>query len=725
MLNANMDEDMDVRESVESLISSVTTYKGSIMPKAVEVINLLSKTPHAVPIAVRVMATKIQSPKEQEAMHALALLDLCMKECGANFQAEVGKFRFLNELIKLVSPKYLGGRTSPQVRQKVLNLLYTWTKDYSHETKILEAYDMLKKQGVISKDDPVYGSPKCEESAAAAAVAAAASRSKSIFEDDERSRLLQKLLQSKNPDDLQAANRLIKTMVKEDERRAELNARRSIELESVRNNAKLLCEMLASYRPGKSSDEELELIKEVHQSCERLRPLVIRLASETQDNDKMLGDVLNASDLLASSLDKYTLVIEQGLLLNSPSKTDSLLDLSTPNEEKSPSAPVTWLHDELQDLDLDKNVSSPADTASQQSSIEVLGDIFGPLAPNESSAPAAAASVAIPVFHAEPSILQPVSLLVSTGKKEAVAVAPAEEQKPKGFTGLDLLGEFMLQDNLPPSHGHQSSSSGSPMKYPDLPPRPRDSQSSHMVHFFREELERLKHPTPNTMEQINGGDPTVDISHRNTEPLLPINLLESAGDINAVQSSCGAVGESGSAGAINQDQSCCGTVTESEISEEVNKDNRSRSDHDSKRVEVKSLADVSVSLDSIKPGSIPPHPILDEKNGLSVVLHFARDAPRPDVSVIVVTTINRNTEPVSSFLFQAVVPKTCRLRLLPPSGSDLPAHNPFLPPSAITQVMLIANPNKDPVSLKYMISYTLDGETTTEMGEVEELPMAT
>jgi len=34
----------------------------------------------------------------------------------------------------------------------------------------------------------------------------------SIFEDEERSRLLRKLLQSKNPDDLQAANRL---MVKE------------------------------------------------------------------------------------------------------------------------------------------------------------------------------------------------------------------------------------------------------------------------------------------------------------------------------------------------------------------------------------------------------------------------------------------------------------------------------------------------------------------------------
>ena len=36
-----------------------------------------------------------------------------------------------------------------------------------------------------------------------------------IFDDEEKSKLLQKLLRSKNPDDLQAANRLIKTMVRE------------------------------------------------------------------------------------------------------------------------------------------------------------------------------------------------------------------------------------------------------------------------------------------------------------------------------------------------------------------------------------------------------------------------------------------------------------------------------------------------------------------------------
>ena len=35
-----------------------------------------------------------------------------------------------------------------------------------------------------------------------------------------------------------------------------------------------------------------------------------------------------------------------------------------------------------------------------------------------------------------------------------------------------------------------------------------------------------------------------------------------------------------------------------------------------------------------------------------------------------------------------------KVKLQPPSATDLPAHNPILPPAAITQVMLIANPHK-------------------------------
>lgn len=72
-----------------------------------------------------------------------------MKRCGSVFHSEVGKFRFLNELIKLVSPKYMGAHTPEPVRRRVLELMYIWTLEYPRESKIKEAYDMLKKQGVV------------------------------------------------------------------------------------------------------------------------------------------------------------------------------------------------------------------------------------------------------------------------------------------------------------------------------------------------------------------------------------------------------------------------------------------------------------------------------------------------------------------------------------------------------------------------------------------------
>lgn len=64
----------------------------------------------------------------------------------------------------------------------------------------------------------------------------------------------------------------------------------------------------------------------------------------------------------------------------------------------------------------------------------------------------------------------------------------------------------------------------------------------------------------------------------------------------------------------------------------------------------------------------------------------------------------------------------CKLKLQPPSRVDLPSFNPFLPPAAITQIMLISNPENTDVSLKFILSYMMDDETYTEMGEVEKLP---
>lgn len=149
-----------------------------------------------------------------------------MYRCGVVFRSEVNKFRFLNELIKIVSPKYKGLHKSPLVRYRILLSMHHWVKSYQQEYKIKEAYEMLKRQGIIIEDvhgnmSPILsgynnsGGSSGNKTTPTPAIVVATSSNPTIFEDDEKSKLLKKLLRSKNPDDLQAANKLIKTMVKE------------------------------------------------------------------------------------------------------------------------------------------------------------------------------------------------------------------------------------------------------------------------------------------------------------------------------------------------------------------------------------------------------------------------------------------------------------------------------------------------------------------------------
>lgn len=231
-----------------------------------------------------------------------------MKNCGRRFHNEVGKFRFLNELIKVVSPKYLGDRVSEKVKSKVIELLYSWTVALPEESKIKDAYYMLKRQGIVMFD-PVIPADRT-------LIPSPPPRPKNpVFDDEEKSKLLAKLLKSKNPDDLQEANKLIKSMVKEDEARIQKVTKRMHTLEEVNNNVKLLNEMLVHYSKEDSSEADRELMKELYERCETKRRTLFKLASETEDNDSSLGDILQASDNLSRVINSYKKIIE-GQVIN-------------------------------------------------------------------------------------------------------------------------------------------------------------------------------------------------------------------------------------------------------------------------------------------------------------------------------------------------------------------------------------------------------------------------
>uniref|UniRef100_H0Z6H6 Golgi associated, gamma adaptin ear containing, ARF binding protein 2 n=1 Tax=Taeniopygia guttata TaxID=59729 RepID=H0Z6H6_TAEGU len=252
--------------------------------------------------ALRLLAHKIQSPQEREALHALTVLETCVNNCGDRFHSEMAKFRFLNELIKVLSPKYYGIWSSERVKSRVTEVIFSWTVWFPQEVKIQDAYQMLKKQGIVKED------PKLPEDKILPPPSPRPQNS--IFDtDEEKSKLLARLLKSSHPEDLQAANRLIQSVVREEQEKSAQASQRVNTISEVSENVKRMDELLESYRRHELSPADQETLQALSQRCEKLRPLLFRLASEAVADEEALAEILQASDKLSRVLGQHRQVV--------------------------------------------------------------------------------------------------------------------------------------------------------------------------------------------------------------------------------------------------------------------------------------------------------------------------------------------------------------------------------------------------------------------------------
>ncbi|CAH2302428.1 ADP-ribosylation factor-binding GGA3 isoform X1 [Pelobates cultripes] len=654
-------------------------------------------------IAVRLLAHKIQSPQEWEALQALTVLEACMKNCGRRFHNEVGKFRFLNELIKVVSPKYLGDRVSEKVKSKVVGLLYSWTVALPEEIKIKDAYHMLKRQGIVISDPLIPVDHTLIPSPPA--------RPKNpIFEDEERSKLLAKLLKSKNPDDLQEANKLIKSMVKEDEVRMQRVSKRVHTLEEVNNNVKLLQEMLIHYSKEESSEGDKELMKELFERCETKRLTLFKMASETEDNDSSLGDILQASDNLSRVINLYKKVVEG------------------------------------QDINGELELPDISDKSSSNKDIPTLIDLGGFEAPSPPVEP-------VPVMPAQPQqlpaiipILPPPPLLPTHTGSQSSHTDNALIQMNSISSSVCLLDEELLFLGLEDSSINETlegtSGSKSDMLQGDKgeldffagPPL----SSSNVTALETQSLQPLCASTVASQSSVYS--PLFSTATSGPPPVPPGSFPSGGIALHELEMLGAQLLEEAKSSSSKPTSSPVGLST-LPASAPANPPNSvsaapyslplapgsplfsSQLQGSPQKGPVISLANVNVPLESIKPSTILPVTAYD-KNGFRILLHFAKECPpaRPDVLVVVISMLNTAPLPIQNILLQAAVPKTMKVKLQPPSGTEMLPFNPIQPPAAITQVMLLANPLKEKVRLRYKLSFTLGEESYTEVGEVDQFP---
>ncbi|KFP95073.1 ADP-ribosylation factor-binding protein GGA3, partial [Haliaeetus albicilla] len=680
-------------------------------------------------IAVRLLAHKIQSPQEWEAVQALTVLEACMKNCGRRFHNEVGKFRFLNELIKVVSPKYLGDRVSEKVKTKVIELLYSWTVALPEESKIKDAYYMLKRQGIVMFD-PVIPADRT-------LIPSPPPRPKNpVFDDEEKSKLLAKLLKSKNPDDLQEANKLIKSMVKEDEARIQKVTKRMHTLEEVNNNVKLLNEMLVHYSKEDSSEADRELMKELYERCETKRRTLFKLASETEDNDSSLGDILQASDNLSRVINSYKKIIEGQVIngevdlpvmsvvegSNSTSNLNTLIDLAGLDVTSTPPPPMP------------PTTLTPAPTvAPAPAEIPILPpppQTFAQLRSSSSSqveaAPAQQTSTANSL-----SLLDEELLCLGLNDPAPAAVKETSENNQWSMfendqLDLDFFNPKMVTVACNPAgnpllHHTSQTTCGTSVT---LPSAFTASQTAPSI------------PAPNSAPFIFSAGPAAPSGPPKTIAAAPGYFSSSVGsNMSHKMDALGQLLEEAKGGRLStlwfglpatapgappiSFPSSCTAGSGSPLFQPASFQQQGSP---MKAPEI-SLANVHVPLESIKPSSALPVTAYD-KNGFRILLHFARECPpgRSDVLVVVVSMLNTAPLPVKNIVLQAAVPKSMKVKLQPPSGTELSPFNPIQPPAAITQVMLLANPMKEKVRLRYRLTFTLGDQPSTEVGEVDQFP---
>ncbi|PAA85268.1 hypothetical protein BOX15_Mlig007265g2, partial [Macrostomum lignano] len=675
----------------------------------------VSKELEGPQIALRLLAHKIHSPQENEALYALAVTEACVRNCGPVFHQELGKFRFLNEIIKILSPKYLGATSSEAVKKRCIECLYGWSRGLYTEPKIREAYDMLKKQGIISRD-PVYIDQTLRSNPY---LPLKREKDTAIFNDEKTAQEISRLLKSKRPEDLMAANRLIKSAVKQDNERMDRLSKRLGELETVRNNAQLLSEMLNHYRPTEAVQSDVEIIRELHRTLREARPRLYRLAGETENTDEeSMKEVLAVNDLAAEVLKRCTELIGE----------DQLREASAPQAPSSGfsssaaagSAPAA-------------SAVSPTSSSSGGGGL-LIGDMafdpFDPLSygPSTSStassaAPAAGSILDLPDLPPAYSATPASSALAATISSSIFnTTAPTASTATASTGGGGSSGDIDLLSDLFSS----ASSVAPPVQRVGIAP---------MV----------------PMKGGGGGGASVKPAASSAVPNLALNPSKpSAG--TQLQSTSGSTGASAAESAVFKGLDQLGK--DFLMRQSPKKTPAAAAAADSASVALLASASNSAakaagvtapngkpeaaaaaapasavdsrlsSLPPVSVASLRPHPsyspqpvIQSEPAGpgaghVTVMLHFAEPdcAPAPGVAALlcaVASTLGQACQDVALTVTCRRAPDSVLTQA--PSGTSLPASSPMLPAAApITQCLLVLDPAEK--SLAFSLTYRLAGE---------------
>ncbi|CAI2732694.1 unnamed protein product [Schistosoma spindalis] len=662
------------------------------------------------------------------------LLEFLSKRCGPTFISELGKFKFLNELIKVLSPKYLGDQTSSCVKNKCAQLLHNWQRDFSpNEPKFAEAYNMLVREGIITASQIVSTDSVSEVCRSGSS---ATENRQNIFERNKKSERLTQLLRSRNPADLREANALIKSIVEEDQVRMEKVSQRTSEMEALRNNTILLEEMIGTYLLGESTEAELELMSELTQNIRRARPLLysFSLTHEEQDIETLteIGQICDrASEVLAnyeqkiSNRKSLSSSKSSSIMNDNSSSSSSSSQLSSNDNHLSSSNPIPdLLTQDLMNLGINDDPITPITSSN--------ANVYSPdvLLLNSSH------SFLVNHLHNSSSsscnqISRPIESKCSLNSSNHFMGNNLGIRKKSNYDDLQDIFSINTTNTSTTANTTTTTTMTTTSGSTILP----TSSTLYPSIFSSVDSKTSKQTlSPEHGSSVNSNSNVFSELDSLSRQMLNLSKTNALTDTNlSILLANNSPSKIKPDDANDNNISLCMNDVVVSMNNTPTSNNHKMEEVTSSEVITQSVIDLKsfdIQLSSVQPHSIYKTPLTlyptdisqenDNTYNIQLTLHYANNKPHPEVMVFVAVISSRNVLPITEINVRFGVEKPFKIRQLIASGQNLPSYTTFLPPASISQVLLIYNPSKlEKFVLKFQLSFILDGESILESGKLE------
>ncbi|KHN70884.1 Target of Myb protein 1 [Toxocara canis] len=264
-----------------------------------EICDFINNTADGGRDAIRAIRKRLHTQMSKNnaiVMYTLTVLETCVKNCDIRFHELVCQKDFINELVKLIGPKF----DAPQViQERVLSLIQSWNDAFRGDPRlqgVCQVYDELKAKGVefpmtdfdtmapiITPKRTVFPAATTQprqqvSSTVGPAPAQTGMPNPGTYRFVDPSHPVQP-----TPEQLEKLRK---------------------ELDVVNNNLKVLREMLSELAPGKENPEDMQLLTELHDTCvqmqARIRDLIRAIAS-----DQVTYELLVLNDEFNNVFEKY------------------------------------------------------------------------------------------------------------------------------------------------------------------------------------------------------------------------------------------------------------------------------------------------------------------------------------------------------------------------------------------------------------------------------------